>query len=584
MKKGDIVQTQSNTYKLIQQIGQGGAGTVWKAEAENKSILAIKFLKANSDSDHKNRFKAEISFIKSEQSAFVPNFIDEGEDREGLFFVMPLYPKIWKDILGEKLSNQQKLDYIIQLGKAIQYLHEKGIIHRDLKPENIAINSNDNIVLLDFGIAHFNNSTLTQRSDRLANFNYSAPEQKVRNEADQVTEKADIYSYGLLINELFTNETPSGSNIKRIEDIAPIYAELDSITDNLLQQNPNARFDIKTALLEIVRIKEIINNELEILKEVLVDPEIQANRKYDMAVTQALEDIYFANRLFREKSIDELERKYESNWHPNIGYSLDESLINLTIQSLILETSKHKFDYEGNITTKNSYQPLNLERSSDKKLFEGMKNIFDKYSQPFSNNLKEHGLKYFISITDYHAREVLEKIDGIVKDANENLKNVPILWLIFKLKTSFKDINLESLIGSEFSLSDYIEIDFSDIDDGFNGNTYNPDLSYDKVGQQWDFYFKDELDYLSKSFKVAYRSYKDGYRIIFPSFEEFKKFEIELNKKLEKYKVTDDIVVYDVQAMMGKVEYLNSIVTLYLDEFTSSSVLRKLFLLGEKDD
>ncbi|MGV7682666.1 hypothetical protein PJH60_29030, partial [Mycobacterium kansasii] len=91
------------------------------------------------------------------------------------------------------------------------------------------------------------------------------------------------------------------------------------------------------------------------------------------------------------------------------------------------------------------------------------------------------------------------------------------------------------------SLSDYIEIDFSDIDDGFNGNTYNPDLSYDKVGQQWDFYFKDELDYLSKSFKVAYRSYKDGYRIIFPSFEEFKKFEIELNKKLEKYKVTDDI-------------------------------------------
>jgi serine/threonine protein kinase len=117
--------------------------------------------------------------------------------------------------------------------------------HRDLKPENILYAQHENRMLVgDFGIAHFEEEEIytiveTKDTDRLANFQYSAPEQRVRN--SKVDHRADIFALGLILNELFTGEVLQGTGHKKIADVATDYAYLDDLVELMTQQNPANR-------------------------------------------------------------------------------------------------------------------------------------------------------------------------------------------------------------------------------------------------------------------------------------------------------------------------------------------------------
>lgn len=129
--------------------------------------------------------------------------------------------------------------------------------HRDLKPENVLWNDSEKIaVVADFGIAHFEEQEIytaveTRITSRMANFQYSAPEQRVRNQ--KVDHRADIFALGLILHELFTGEVAQGSGYKKIVDVNSQYGYLDGIVDAMIQNNPENRLasiaDVKKELI-----------------------------------------------------------------------------------------------------------------------------------------------------------------------------------------------------------------------------------------------------------------------------------------------------------------------------------------------
>jgi serine/threonine protein kinase len=127
----------------------------------------------------------------------------------------------------------------------VEAAHLQNVVHRDLKPENLLVSlPGRRVVVADFGVAHFEEEDLltavqTRAGDRLANYRYSAPEQRVPGR--QVDERADIFALGLILNEMFTGEVPQGTGHKRVGSVAPDYAYLDPVIEAMIQQSPDNR-------------------------------------------------------------------------------------------------------------------------------------------------------------------------------------------------------------------------------------------------------------------------------------------------------------------------------------------------------
>jgi serine/threonine protein kinase len=127
----------------------------------------------------------------------------------------------------------------------VEAAHLKGVIHRDLKPENILIDrAANNVAIADFGIASFPAGELatlveTGPRQRLANFQYAAPEQRAAGGNASVT--SDIYALGLILNEMFTGSVPQGIDFRTISSASKPHEYLDQIVSSMLRQNPTDR-------------------------------------------------------------------------------------------------------------------------------------------------------------------------------------------------------------------------------------------------------------------------------------------------------------------------------------------------------
>ena len=190
---------------------------------------------------------------------------------------MPLYEGSLRDLIKAGISSDKVLHYFSQILDGVEAAHIQAVVHRDLKPENILYAFADNhLVIADFGIARFEEDELytaveTKDSTRLANFQYAAPEQRSRGaEPDQ---RADIYALGLILNEMFTGEVPSGTGYKTIAKTASDYEYLDSMVEEMMRQSPGDRIEsiekIKNQL--IGRKKEfIMRQRISELKDTVV--------------------------------------------------------------------------------------------------------------------------------------------------------------------------------------------------------------------------------------------------------------------------------------------------------------------------
>jgi len=127
----------------------------------------------------------------------------------------------------------------------VEAAHLLGVNHRDLKPENVLYDERSKtLVVADFGAAEFTEEELytvveTKPGERIANFQYAAPEQKVRGGA--VDHRADIFALGLILNEMYTGQVPSGTNPRVISAASPDHAFLDPLVELMMRQIPADR-------------------------------------------------------------------------------------------------------------------------------------------------------------------------------------------------------------------------------------------------------------------------------------------------------------------------------------------------------
>lgn len=246
MKKPKFVKTTFSTYQVNKSIGQGGNGFVYEAE-DDGVVVAIKVLDSNLVTKEKlKRFENEYRFCSTKRHDNIIHFIDHGlTEDQAPFIVMPIYEGSIRTLIGS-LTNDECFRLIKKIMDGVEAFQKYGVVHRDLKPENILFrNSINDIVLTDFGIAEFGEEDLytaieTRDGTRLANFQYAAPEQRIRGR--NIGKETDIYSLGLIINEIFTGELALGKNHKNIGDISGQYQYLDSIVERMLQQNPKDRY------------------------------------------------------------------------------------------------------------------------------------------------------------------------------------------------------------------------------------------------------------------------------------------------------------------------------------------------------
>jgi ligand-binding sensor domain-containing protein/tRNA A-37 threonylcarbamoyl transferase component Bud32 len=206
-------------FKLLEKIGAGGMGTIYKAKSiTNKSgIVAVKVLKEDLFAEEKNRkrFKQEAAIIDRLEHPNIVKVFERGESKQNSFIAMEL---LEGQTLARKIfeSDERKVDLhesvaiMIQVSDALKKMHGKNIVHRDLKPENIMLinkDGNPNFVkILDFGLAMDEyHSRLTRTGAIIGTINYISPEQIGRSEFSSAS---DIYSAGIIFYEMITGVDP----------------------------------------------------------------------------------------------------------------------------------------------------------------------------------------------------------------------------------------------------------------------------------------------------------------------------------------------------------------------------------------
>jgi len=209
-------------YKLLQEIGEGGMGTVFLAEQSDpvRRLVALKIIKPGMDSRQViARFEAERQALALMEHPNIAKALDAGTTASGRpYFVMELVKgvPITRFCDEQRYTPRQRLELFVPVCQAVQHAHQKGIIHRDVKPSNVLVCLYDGQPVpkvIDFGVAKATGQRLTERTifteigQVVGTLEYMSPEQAELNQLD-IDTRSDIYSLGVLLYELLTSTTP----------------------------------------------------------------------------------------------------------------------------------------------------------------------------------------------------------------------------------------------------------------------------------------------------------------------------------------------------------------------------------------
>lgn len=234
-------------YKILEKLGEGGMGVVYKAEDLTLGrVVALKFVSADVSSDEtvKQRLMREAKACAALNHPNITTVYEFGEDDGDSFIAIEFVEgKTLHDVLKEKrLGLQESLDVMLQVLDALDAAHKKGIVHRDLKPGNLMIDSSGRVKVMDFGLAKYAaGSLLTQAGATLGTAAYMPPEQAKGEETDH---RADLYSIGVVLYQLLTGQLPFNDP----HHLAVMYAIVNQDPRPPRELNP----DIPPSLEEVV--------------------------------------------------------------------------------------------------------------------------------------------------------------------------------------------------------------------------------------------------------------------------------------------------------------------------------------------
>lgn len=288
-------------YKILEKIGGGGMGVVYKAEdTKLKRTVALKFLPSHLTKNETDKAR----FLQEAQAAAAlnhPNVCttheihDEGENP---FIVMEyLEGKTLRDIVHENPPEsgmpgiREVVDHAIQIAEALKAAHGKGIVHRDVKSENIMVTETDQVKVMDFGLAKLRGSVkLTKSSSTVGTVAYMSPEHLQGKDVDART---DIFSFGVVLYEMLTSQLPFKGEYESAmmyaivnEEPEPIQkyrsdvsSELLHVLNRTLEKKSDERYQsVNDMLIDLKRLKRDTNKvSRESLKEM---PVATSRKKY----------------------------------------------------------------------------------------------------------------------------------------------------------------------------------------------------------------------------------------------------------------------------------------------------------------
>ncbi len=264
-------------YEIIEKLGEGGMANVYKAKCKIlKRFTTIKILKQEltNDEEFVRKFKDEAMEVAKLSDNNIVKVYDIGVEDNLHYIVMEYIDgKTLKEYISEKgvLSIKEALDFSIQICNGLVIAHDIELIHRDIKSQNILVSNHGNIKVTDFGIAKSSDSaTITNSGKILGSAYYISPEQARGNFVDC---RSDIYSFGVVMYEMFTGRLPftHGTPVNvalqhiQVDPVEPmdIVKKLPIGINNLiikcLQKNPALRYQNSKELRD--DLKALQNNK-----------------------------------------------------------------------------------------------------------------------------------------------------------------------------------------------------------------------------------------------------------------------------------------------------------------------------------
>lgn len=257
-------------YRILEKLGEGGMGVVYKAEdTKLDRLVALKFLPSNLSPTEQDRAR----FVQEAKSAAALNHpnvcsIIDIQEHDGTMFIVMEF--VDGQTLRKKMSSfnlKQAVEVGIQIAEGLSAAHEKGVVHRDIKPENIMIRKDGIAQIMDFGLAKLRSSSskinrLTREGSTVGTAGYMSPEQV---QGQDVDHRADIFSYGVLLHELLTGQLP----FRGVHETAVAYEIVNVDAPPMSSIRPEIDPNLDAIVLDC--LEKDVNERSQSMKQIAVD-------------------------------------------------------------------------------------------------------------------------------------------------------------------------------------------------------------------------------------------------------------------------------------------------------------------------